>query len=207
MSDPMPAVLGIDPSQTAAGIAAIAGGPRHINWPVLIRDVGEDGHRADPWTKRARRIVAQTKRVMAVINDAETTLGLRYHLAVVEGPAYGNKLPSQYDRAGVFWGIVAALDAKRIPVAIVPPATRAMFATGKGRAEKALVLAETRSLWRASGDPGLFEAINNDNQADALTLATMGVMNLRWTLPIGPPQRRHVENVAKCGWPKVVEVE
>lgn len=199
-----PAVLGIDPSQTAAGIAIIAGGPRNINWPVLIRDVGEDGHRTDPWTKRARRIGAQKTRVMRVVDAAPEQLNLDYVLAVIEGPAYANKLPSQWDRAGVFWGIVAALDTRNIPIAVIPPTSRAMFATGHGHADKKLVVLETRAVWREAGNENIVAAINNDNQADALNLAMMGTMHLGWSLPFrGAPRRRHVENVAKCEWPKV----
>lgn len=203
-----PAVLGIDPSQTAAGIAIIAGGPRNINWPVLIRDVGEDGHRTDPWTRRARRIQAQSRRIMReVIDDAASRFNLDYALAVVEGPAYANRLPSQFDRAGVFWGIIAALDARNIPIAVIPPTSRAMFATGHGHADKKLVLLETKAVWRDVTDDSfgrtIANTITNDNHADALNLATMGVMHLKWTLPFkGGPRRRHVENVAKCEWPQ-----
>lgn len=198
-----PAALGIDPSQTAAGIAAITHGP--LSWPVLLRDVGETGHRADPWTRRARRIRAQAKRVMNVVDEAAESLGLQYVLAVVEGPAYANRLPSQFDRAGVFWGIISALDARNIPIAVIPPTTRAIFATGHGHADKKLVVQETKAIWREAGDPGLVEAISNDNKADALTLATMGAMHLGWTLPFkGAPRRRHVENIAKCEWPCAV---
>lgn len=195
-----PAVLGIDPSQTAAGVAIIAGGPRHINWPVLVRDVGDAGHRADPWTRRARRIVAQVRRIMALVDDAALK-GADYRLAAIEAPAYANKLPSQYDRAGIFWGLVSALDTRKIPIAVIAPQILKMFATGIGNADKKLVLAETRALWAPRAD---WVTIANDNQADALTLATMGTMHLRWSMPFnGAPRRRHVENVAKCEWPEV----
>jgi Holliday junction resolvasome RuvABC endonuclease subunit len=193
-----PAVLGIDPSQTAAGIAIIAGGPRHANRPILIRDVGDHGHRTDPWTRRARRIVAQVRRIIAVVDQAALD-GADYRLAVIEGPAYANKLPSQFDRAGVFWGLVSALDNRKIPIAVIPPTTRAMFATGHGHADKSLVVTETRAIW---ADPLITAAILNDNHADALNLASMGVMHLGWSLPF-TPRRRHVENITKCEWPKI----
>lgn len=195
-----PAVIGIDPSQRAAGIAVIAGGPRNINWPVFLRDVGEDGHKADPWTRRARRIRAQSRRVIDEI-DALTARGADYRLAVIEGPAYANRLPSQFDRAGVFWGIVSALDARKIPIAVIPPTTRAMFATGRGHADKKLVVLETKALWRESGEETIVRRICNDNHADSLTLACMGVMALGWSLPFST-RRRHVENIAKCQWPE-----
>jgi Holliday junction resolvasome RuvABC endonuclease subunit len=197
--DRRPAVIGVDPSMTAAGIAIIARGSGDTSRPVLIRDVGEQGHRSDPWTRRARRIRAQTRRVIDVIDDHGIELNLDYRLAVIEGPAYANRLPSQWDRAGVFWGIVAALDARNIPIAVIVPTVRAMFATSHGHADKKLVLTETRALW--AGCPDVVEAITNDNRADAVAMATMAAMHLDWSLPF-TPRRRHIENVAKCTWPE-----
>lgn len=193
------AVIGIDPSQTAAGVAILAGSPTDTSRPVLLREVGDQGHRTDPWTKRARRIGAQKRRVIDLLDHFKLEHpDIHYQLAVVEGPAYANRLPSQFDRAGVFWGIIAALDARNILIAVINPVYRAMFATGRGNGDKKLVVSEIKALWSAHA-----VHITNDNRADSLALATMGAMQLGWQMPF-TPRRRHVENIAKCDWPNLV---
>lgn len=202
MTDYKPAVLGIDPSQTRAGVAIIAGGPKHINWPFMLRDVGETGHNSDSWAQRSRRIVAQVRAITYLVADAQTNHGLDIRLAVIEGPAYGADFGNQFDRAAVWWGVFSALTAKQIPIGVVMPTTRSKFATGHGRAPKQTVLTEMRQLWAIRHPP---IPIANHDQADALALATMGVMHLGWSLPFpGPPRRRHVENVATVNWPECV---
>lgn len=153
----MTTVLGVDPSLRNTGLAVLRDGV-----PVALHSIGYGGHDGDSYATRSRRVRAVCRSVIEwALRD-----GLP-DLAVIEGPAYGQFLPSTFDRSGLWHGLYGALDAKKVPVAVVPPQTRAKWATGSGKAEKGVVLANVREWF-----PGV-KVLNHDI-ADAAVLALMG---------------------------------
>jgi len=175
-------VIGLDPSMTAAGIAVIA-----QNAAPTVRTIGSKGHRADVIALRSTRIVKQAATVLACVDPASA-------LVIIEGPALGLNSPGVWDRAGLWWGIVAGCRSRGVPVAVCAPQTRAKWATGSGRADKTQVLAAMRKLW-----PEV--TIRDDNQADALAFASMGAQMLGWDVPELVHQRACLAAVA---WPQEV---
>ncbi len=173
-------VIGLDSSMTAAGTAVIA---QHTT--PTVRTIGSKGHRADVIALRSTRIVRQAAAVLACVDPTST-------LVVIEGPSYGSHTPDTWDRAGLWWGIVAGCRSRGVPVAVCAPQTRAKWATGNGRADKTQVLAAMRKLW-----PEV--TIRDDNQADALAFASMGAQMLGWDVPELDHQRACLAAIA---WPQ-----
>lgn len=197
----MALIVGLDLSLVRTGIAVLSTLPPAVKVcgdvaPVLLRSVGEDGTRADSYQVRSRRVRRQCTAVMGILGK----LGDDIVLAVVEGPIYGMKvLPSYFDRAGLWHGVYGALDAARIPVAVVSPTTSHQFMTGRAHAEKAALVEETSTWWPQPRGP---LRVDNHDEADALGLAVMGAMHLRMTLPFRP-RRRHHNAVHAVEWPKL----
>ncbi|WP_061000132.1 hypothetical protein [Mycolicibacterium mucogenicum] len=202
-----PSVLGLDLSLTRAGIAVSSLDPaRQQFWPSLLTHIGAAGSDDATWDERCERLVRQLRGVIGYV-DSAIAAGADIRFAAIEGPAYGMAMmPSYYDRAGLHWSVYAALRARRIPIVIVNPMHRALFACGvkppSGDAGKRLVLGETRIRWTGYLDnPNRF--IANHDQADALGLCEMGVLGQKWPVP-WDIRRRHIENVAAVGtWPAV----
>ena len=178
-------VAGVDPSLTSAGIAILTDGK-----PTLLTSIGHKGHNAASYEQRGRRISSQCHAIMNAICARQWTA--QPDLAVIEGPAYSQNLPSASDRHGLFWGLICALSRRKIPLAVVTPTARCAFATGKGRAEKRTVLAEGRAAF------GL--RVTNHDIADAAFLAAMGALHLG-DQPF-TPRRRHIEGLTKITWPE-----
>ena len=215
-----PSVLGLDLSLTRAGIAIetlVPDGGQGTAWPSLLTHCGEAGHQNDTYADRGRRLVRQAKAIMGIV-DAARRAGADIRLGVVEGPSYGqSSMPSYYDRAGLWWSVITSLQARGIPFAVVTPDHRAKFICGvkppmgkdRDRAKR-LVCDETRSRFKVNSGRGtghgdavahMMTRLNAD-QADALGLADMGVVQLGWPTP-WRKGRRHVENVALTTWPEV----
>lgn len=178
----MSAVLGIDSSLSSTGLARITD-----DGHAAVRLVASTGHRDAPWRTRSRRIADQAARILAAVTPDTT-------LVVIEGPAYAVQTPGVWDRAGLWWGVVAGAWARGVPVAVVAPQTRAKWATTTGRADKAAVLAAMRSLW-----PDL--RIPNHDAADALALAQIGAQRLGWPVPV---RAWHAQSLDAVTWPQEV---
>lgn len=181
-------VVGIDPSLTACGIAVLNRGPVSRTEIADLRAVGRRGHDGASYADRSDRIVAQTRYVLRCIpTDAE--------LVVIEDMPQGiRSMPSLGDRWALWWGLYSALRSRKTPVAVCNPATRAKWATGSGRADKADVLAAVRDQWPHN-------TIRSDNEADALTMASMGALHLGWSLPFEIKDRHHA-GLEVVAWPK-----
>lgn len=187
------AIVGLDLSLTSAGIAVLlptSGGTVH---PVLLRCVGEVGKKTDSYAQRSRRVRAQCRAVLELLTDPTPIA-----LAVVEGPVYGQKtLPSYFDRAGLFHGVYGALDARGIPVAVIPPNTGHTFVTGRAKPlddKKSDIVEEARRWWPAG------PRVHNSDEADALGLALMGAMQLGHTPPF-KARARHYNAIYSATWP------
>lgn len=173
-------VLGLDPSLTATGLALA--GPGHC----VTATVTTKGARADSLVDRDKRLADITHRVADWITP-------HVRLAVIEGPAPVT-MGSAWDRAGLWWRLVHRLHARDIPVAVASPKTRAKWATGNGTADKAAVAVAVARMWQAAD-------LSDDNQADALALATMGGQWLNLPLPCGVPLARHLDTLSAVRWP------
>ena len=221
----MSVVVGIDASLTSTGLAVLRDGI-----PVMLHSLGHKGSDADSYLVRGRRIVSQARAVAQAVETAvpttvpvdplETVSPLnpdgRSHfpvkyvatpidLAVMEGPSYGSQYGDQWDRAGLWWGIFSALAAKKVPIAVVSPKTRAKWATGKdvegnGNSKKPVVFAAVKDEWT-----DVRAHIRNDDIADALTIAAMGALWLGDPLPIQVHKWR-VKGLESVAWPEGVRV-
>lgn len=180
----MSAIVGLDPSLVSCGIATLDADGSARAWSV-----GHTGRSGASHADRSDRIVAQTRLVLGKIpRGAE--------LVVIEDIPVGIKtLPSFVDRCALWFGLYSSLRARETPLAVVNPATRAKWATGSGRADKGAVLAAVRADW-----PEV--RIANDNDADALTLAAMGALQLGYPLPFEIRNRHHA-GIEVVAWPEI----
>lgn len=166
-------VAGLDISLTGTGVATLGG-------TTLITSTG---HRKDTIPQRRTRL----KRIA---DDIFTALGL-VDLVVIEGPSHHSVGGSVWDRGGLWWIVVDRLCANAVPVAVMPPTSRAKYATGSGAARKAAVMEAARHRYGA--------ILDNDNEADALVLRAAG---LDWLgTPLADVPDGHRAALAGVQWP------
>jgi Holliday junction resolvasome RuvABC endonuclease subunit len=102
-----------------------------------------------------------------------------------------------HELAGIWWLIrheiyLSQARTGQKHVAIVPPRTRAKYATGNGNASKSEVL-------KAVGEMFPDQPIIDDNAADAMTFAAMGA---RWlNMPVDERTPEQIESFMKVEWP------
>lgn len=167
-------IVGIDPSLTAAGIAILSS-PATADTPNAPRlaSVGASGKRGASLPERSIRVGDQTARILKAMPPS-------VRLVVIEALPLGVPNPNAaslyQERAALVIRLVEWLARRKIPVVDVSTSTLKKFATGNGRAEKAEVVDAMRSLWPHA-------VVRDDNQADALALATAGAMYLGWHEP------------------------
>ena len=163
----MTTVIGVDASLTATGVAIISPDTAPFADPdpdaPMRAELGTFGSRptTDTIRDRSRRHHHLAREVcdLAGIGTAD--------LVVIEAPSYGSRDGHAWDRAHVWWMIVDHALTHSVPVISVPPARVKKFATGKGNADKTTVAIAVARLW-----PDVMPA--NDNEADALALASIG---------------------------------
>lgn len=142
------AVMGIDPSLTATGVAHASGGTDVISWPGRGIDRLDTAYQ---WAAGAGQI-----------------LGDEQLLVVVEGYAHGRA--NQAHQLGELGGAIRlGLKHAGVEVLDVPPAVVKKYATGKGNANKDLV----RDAARDRLGP-LAPGISSD-ECDALWLRQIGL--------------------------------
>lgn len=175
-----PQVIGLDLSMTCTGVAG-------YRWVDVVKTTGK---RTDTLIDRAVRIDKIASRVADLIRLSEPV-----ELVAIEGPSYASKDPGIWDRAGLWWLIVAPLIAAGTPVAVVPPACLKKYATGKGNASKdEVLLAASRRYPTAE--------ITENNSADAQVLYAMGCDWLGHQLETVPQVNRNA--LASVAWPEVI---
>lgn len=167
-------VAGIDISLTGTGIATLGGTAR----------VPTKGRRKDTLLERNTRLKHITTRVLEEVGAID--------LACIEGPiSYQQPGGSTWDRAGLWWRIVGSLLERDIPVAVIPPTSRAKYATGNGGSRKTAVLEAAQRRYGA--------ILETDDEADALVLRAMG---LHWLeQPLAEVPDGHRAALAGCQWP------
>jgi Holliday junction resolvasome RuvABC endonuclease subunit len=180
------AVVALDLSLTATGACRLTPGE-----PPRLNTIGSKAQKAPTYGDRAYRLQVLAELVLAFVHGIGHA-----DLVVIEGPSIGSNNPHTWDRAGLWWLVVGSLHVTRTPTAVVPPSTLKKWATGKGNADKVAVAVHMSRLW-----PDLTAA--NDNEWDALALATMGAQHLRLETPV----RAHHE-AARAGaeWPPALAV-
>lgn len=171
-----PRVIGIDPSLTSTGLADSLGNSRRVQIPnnrIAGNELLDDHNRIE--------------RIALAVTDFATALPA--DLVVIEGPAFSRSNGHAHTRAGLWWLIVDRLisgpgqDGRPLdlPVMVVPPTCRAMYATGKGNAGKDQVLAAAIKRYPS------FEVTGND-VADAVILAAIGARLLGHPIEESLPQ-------------------
>ena len=172
-------IVGIDPSLTRAGIATFLGDEIHL------RSIGAAGLATDNYDDRRERIELQAYEIGKRVGHPD--------LIVMEGPSYGSNMPSAFDRAGLFWGLMSTL-SRRAPIAIVPPRTRAKYASGNGNSKKEVVFDAVKAMFLEEC------TVHNHDVGDALILGAMGRQKLGLPLPFPLLDRHHIALDA-VAWP------
>jgi Holliday junction resolvasome RuvABC endonuclease subunit len=186
----MAIVTGLDPSLTSFGFARIEDGAAAVTG------------RATPRTRGHERLDYLLSTVAEWAAPAD--------LCLLEGPAYAAKGSSVIDLGGLHWLVRHHLWSLGVPYAVVPPALRAKYITGKGNAPKDQVLAAAIRRY-----PQVM--LDGNDEADALVLAAMGADHLGQPLAAVPQAWRAVlTQVAQSGkrrgkpaiiWPELDQVQ
>ena len=115
-------------------------------------------------------------------------------LVLVEGPSYGSSGSQGFhEGAGLWWLVTHRLWKNGFRTAIVPPKTRAKYATGNGGASKDAVFAAAIRRYKDVDFDG-------NDAADALILAAMGADYLGHPLAIVPKVNRAALDAIE--WPE-----
>lgn len=173
----MTTVVGLDLSLTATGMGWVS---NTSTTTATIRSAGSENatlaDRRDRIARLARDIAAKTYRA---------------DLAVLEGPSYASKSAQMWDRAWLWGAVVEALHLVGCPVALAPPSVVKKWAANNGGADKAAVAAGVARLW-----PDVTP--KNNNEFDALAMATMGAQHLGLSVP---SRAHHADALVKVEWP------
>jgi crossover junction endodeoxyribonuclease RuvC len=177
----MTTIVGIDPSLTSLGLAAIIDGVI-----VSTATVTSKGHTTDTLAQRAARQLSIVEKVMAFVDD------YRPDLVIIEGPSFGSVNGHPHDRSGLWWGMVSRLLVLDYPVVEIPPSCRMKYATGKGQAKKDIVLAAAIKRYADAN-------ITGNDVADAVILCAMGSRNLGVPVEDSLPLT-HLSGMDKVHW-------
>jgi Holliday junction resolvasome RuvABC endonuclease subunit len=144
-----PLVIGIDQSLTRTAVVGSDGGIEHF----ASKKLGEH------YLQRHTRLRELTDQIVAHVG--------RPSLVVVEGPSLRAQGMGHVDIVGLFWLLMDALYIQRLDVAVVPPACRMKYATGKGNSKKDACQSAVQRRY------DMF-LVDGHDTADALTLCAMG---------------------------------
>lgn len=169
-------VLGVDPSLTSLGVALLT------DTSVSAGAIASKGKRSDTLAMRDARITALVEGVRPWVPSGG--------LVVIEGPAFGAPGGSTWDRAGLWHRLVNMFFAMGCEVAVAAPGTRAKWATGNGKSDKAAVAVAVSRLF-----PEL--ELDNSDAADALVMAAIGAQ----VLGMRPQSKARGESARKVAWP------
>ncbi len=183
-------IVGIDTSITKTGVASYDSATdmqrlAEVKSPAPKVAKGEKA----TLDQRAERLADVRTRVVI----EAMALG-RPDLVIIEAPMYSAREASAsvHDRAGLWWLVVTTARAYGWPVVEVPGPTRAKWATGKGNANKDVVLAEV--IRRFTTWP-----VKSNDEADALALLSMGCEYVG--LPLVPMPALNRSAMVNVRWP------
>lgn len=179
--------MGIDLSLTGTGLSILERKTKRHKVRCALSTIKSSGKKTDTLLQRYDRL----RRIAQALTHVSHPDGI--DLIVIEAPSYGSKHGSQHDRSGLWWSVVSGWIESDVPVATVAPTARAKYATGKGNADKDKVLASVVRRYVCA-------SVDNNNEADALVLAAMG---MRWLgMPIDDVPQTNLEAMEKGGWPE-----
>jgi crossover junction endodeoxyribonuclease RuvC len=189
-----PRVVGVDLSLTSTGLADNRG----HRGRVRTKATGKDA----PVSEVLARLVTIAEMVGKFVNTWDMVDGrVEWDfpaLVVIEGPSFASTSGQQHTRGGLWWMAVAAINGSvvindpPIPILVIPPTTRAMYATGHGNAGKDEVLAAAIKRYPK------WDITGNDI-ADATILAAIGARLLGH--PVDDVPKTHLRALAKVTLP------
>lgn len=190
----MPRILGIDSSLTGTGLARIDVSNNHT-WDG--RDHNMDvATVAAPGPTKDKSHLAMVRRVNALIEqieDAVTSDGLGHDkpdLIAIENLAFGARGAGAWVLPWIFGRCCELAERYDIPLIVVATAARAKYATGKGNADKEVVLLAANNLFPAA-------QISNNNEGDAAVVGAIGCHYLGY--PIVPETAYRLDVMEKIG--------
>jgi hypothetical protein len=184
-----PVVIGLDTAlgsmdSTGTGIASSLGWCESVGYPDRKKK-----NLAFSSLPHPRRLNALTQ----LANEITLTIGTP-DLVVLELPAPSRAGGGSHERAWLWWELYRRLTRADIPVGLMTPNHRMLYATGKGAASKSAVVdavARRWPDWQTAGD---------DNLADAVVLMAAGRDWLGRPIVTVPKANRAA--VEKATWPE-----
>jgi len=172
----MARVIGLDTSLTGTGMMVVQ---------RSASDATLSGWRATPrlitTTKKADGFADIHRRVKDITRVIDMELALLPTLVVMEAPAFAMRASSHQHSTAWLWGAVYGACVNRgIPVLTPTSNQRMQYATGKGNADKDVVLAAAIKRWSTVD-------IVNNNIADAMVFAAIGCRALGIPIDDVPP--------------------
>lgn len=144
------------------------------------------------YTRPAMDVAA---RLSAIVDAIERELWANQHeldLIVVESPSLGSKSSTLDQLWGLYWSTLVMLSRSGVPFATVAPRARAQYGTGNGSSDKQSVVRATVRRYELS--------TNDDNEVDAVLLASMGLRHLGAPIEKTLPQANR-DALAAVIWP------
>lgn len=160
-------IVGVDVSLASTGLALVEARDGAVA-EVAVRRVTS---KAKPRRKGDQPIPLRDRSVrLRSLAQSITSYCAGADLVVVEGPSYASTGSGTWDRAGLWWLVVARLTGAGLNVIEVPPTNVKLYALGKGSGagtDKDQVLAAVVRRY-----PHVI--VTGNDEADALLLAAMG---------------------------------
>ena len=171
-------IIGIDPSLTATGLAILDNG----EWVALeVLSNKLRGH------ERMDYILTNLAALFVTLRKGD--------VVVMEGPSFNSQGQRSHELAGLWWLIRQEMwYYPDIAVAIVSPATRAKYATGKGNANK-------DAVYEAVSKDYPDVEIKDHNVADAMIFAAMGARKIGSPIDVREQGSLEMDAFNKVEWP------
>ena len=176
-------ITGLDPSLRATGWCRLTSGHSLAPSPSAAAEFG---------TITPPKGMTGLARMELITGDILIRLSHseRPRLVVVEGFSFGSRGRALFEIAGLGYAVRLEMFRRAMRFIVVPPATLKKFVTGKGTAQKSMMLREVYRRW------GI--AVNDDNEADAVGLAQIGAALLDYaTKPLTAFQREVISKLRK----------
>lgn len=180
---PTPVVIGLDTSLKATGIASSNGWCRTVGYTDTKNPITKLPH--------GQRLAAMHGVLRGILFNIGTP-----DLAVMETPALSRTGGGTHERGWLWWEVYNHLLAREIPVGLMDPRQRMLYATGKGNAAKNVVVDAVARRWPDWATEG------DDNAADAVVLMAAGRDWLGH--PITPVPQANRAAITKAVWPEAV---
>lgn len=189
-------ICGIDPSLTGTGVAHIINGK-----PLQPLRIGYKGVAGASDVDRARRVVALVREVTKAVRQHQP------NIVLIESPAYSKTMGSTTDRH-FLWGALVHEFGVVGPMAYagITPTGRAQFGCGKGHDAKELII-ESINLWWDLNLRLTPKTRMQDNEADAMTMATMGLARYEPELLPFDLAKHQIKNLEAVQWPEFDRTE